>query len=545
MKKYSLSLLLLLAIGIANNALAQCFTSPFTFGPGAITESFESTPVGVNNPVIPFLPFTTPVTPYTFASGLVLTAPSPNTTTAVIGDYAKGGSSQGGWNICNSQFYTAAPIPGGNAFLGDNNSSTGLTFSFPGAVSEVGVFVESCPGTITMTVYNSANVLIATCSRSGTGLAANWSNSFLGFKGTDIAKINISGSATLVDLLTFTPISTCNITLAKTVSHVNCFGLASGSATVSGSGGTGPYTHNWSPFGGSGATASNLTAGTYVVTVSDALNCSATTSVTITQPDPLAVASCLQCPNNHVSCNGGSNGVASVAGVGGTGFGTYSYSWNTTPVQTTPSINNLTAGTYVVTVTDGNNCTATKSFTITEPPVLNASMNASNGCWGMSNGSATVTAAGGTPAYTYSWNTTPVQTTASIANLTPGSYAVTVTDSKGCSKTASVTITEPEFLLAGHCITTGVTCHGGSDGTATAIALGGTPPYNYSWNTNPPQTGATAIGLSAGVYMVTVTDANGCTKTATCTVTQPPAFTAGIAATHINCNGNNNGAATV
>ena len=132
----------------------------------------------------------------------------------------------------------------------------------------------------------------------------------------------------------------------------------------------------------------------------------------------------------------------------------------------------------------------------------------------------------------------------STTYITPGTYTVTVTDSKGCSKTASVTITQPEFMLAGNCVTTGVSCNGGTDGTATAVAVGGTAPYTYTWNTVPVQTGATVSGLAAGTYMVTVADANGCTKTATCTITQPPVLLVSASKTNIVCNGAANGTAT-
>src|SRR5690606_15517613 len=125
------------------------------------------------------------------------------------------------------------------------------------------------------------------------------------------------------------------------------------------------------------------------------------------------------------------------------------------------------------------------------------------------NGSAVASASGGTSPYTYSWNTTPAQTTANATDLAAGNYTVTATDANGCSGTQSVTINPPAQAPTVTTTSTDEGC-GGVLGTATASATGGTAPYSYSWNTTPAQTSATATDLTAGTYTVTVTDANGC-----------------------------------
>ena len=178
---------------------------------------------------------------------------------------------------------------------------------------------------------------------------------------------------------------------------------------------------------------------------------------------------------------------------------------------------------------------ATRSFTLTEPTAINTAVGSHTNvsCNGGSNGSATVSPTGGTPGYTYSWAPSG-GTAATASGLAAGTYTVTVTDANGCIATRSFTITEPALLT-----TTGsqvdVTCFGGSDGSATVVASGGTTPYTYSWAPSGG-TGATASGLTTNTYTVTVTDANGCIKTHSFIINQPPPVTADPVANQVVCN---------
>ncbi len=222
----------------------------------------------------------------------------------------------------------------------------------------------------------------------------------------------------------------------------------------------------------------------------------------------------------NVSCFGGSNGTATATATGG--VAPYTYAWPVSAAsQTTATAGNLAAGTYVVTVTDALTCTGTASVTITQPATaLTASISASTNvlCFGGTTGSATVTPAGGTPGYTYLWPVSAAsQTTAIAANLAAGTYVVTVSDTKGCTATASATITQPAAALAASISTkTDVFCFGGTTGSATVAAVGGTPAYTYAWPMSAgSQTTAMATNLAAGIYVVTVSDANACTATAT------------------------------
>lgn len=294
--------------------------------------------------------------------------------------------------------------------------------------------------------------------------------------------------------------------LGGTINVVNeSCGGANGSLTANPTGGTAPYSYSWNttPIQTT-QTISNLSAGIYTVTVTDANNCTTSLTDTVINSGSLALTT----SSTNTTC-GLNNGTASVT-PGGTP--PYTYSWNTTPVQTTASINNLSAGTYTVTVTDSTGCSSSASVTIASSTPISASATSTNvTCFGLNNGSATANANGTAP-FTYSWNTTPVQTTQTASNLAPGTYTVTVTDANNCTATANVTISQPSALSLGTS-TTNETCNG-ANGTATVTVNGGTAPYSYSWNTTPVQTTSTAVSLSAGTYTVTVTDANNCVQTA-------------------------------
>ena len=315
-------------------------------------------------------------------------------------------------------------------------------------------------------------------------------------------------------------------------------GASDGTATVNASGGTGPYTYSWAPSGQTGATANGLAPGIHTATVTDANGCTQTASTTVAELLP-PTASITGFTN--VTCNGANNGSATVAGAGG--VTPYTYSWNTAPVQNTATANNLPPGNYIATVTDVNGCTATANATITEPAPITFTLTKNDASCGASNGSASVTnIAGGTGGYTYSW--APMGGTGATANNLPqGNYTVTVTDANGCVETDNITVNAsapPDVAITG---STNVTCNNGNNGTATALATGGTAPYNYSWNTNPIQNTATATNLEAGTYTVTVLDLNGCSDNASVTISQPPAITLSVTKNDATC-GEANGSAT-
>ena len=230
----------------------------------------------------------------------------------------------------------------------------------------------------------------------------------------------------------------------------------------------------------------------------------------------------------NVACNGGTNGSIQAVPVGG--VGPYTYSWNTIPLQTTQTASNLGPGTYTVTVTDNMGCQRTATATVTQPQPLSLNMSANSiNCYGQTNGTASVVVSGGTFPYTYSWNTVPVQTTATATGLVGGTYTVTVTDAHGCVQTGTTTVASPTALVASISNQVNLNCFGQTNGSATVTVTGGTPGYSYFWSTFPTQTTQTATNLPAGTYTVQVTDAHNCVTSATVTITQPPQLNAIIA----------------
>ncbi len=211
---------------------------------------------------------------------------------------------------------------------------------------------------------------------------------------------------------------------------VTCNGGSNGGATISVSGGSGSQTYTWVPSGGNAASASGLTAGVYTVNITDG-SCTASQTVNIGQPTAINANATV---TQSVTCSGGSNGSASVNITGGTP--TYTVNWNTGASGTT--LNNVPKNVYTYTVTDAAGCTTTGTINIPGAPDM--VVNSQTGCGaGPTPGSATVTANGGTPGFTYSW-TPGGQTTNAVNNLANGSYTCTVTDANNCIRYAQITI---------------------------------------------------------------------------------------------------------
>jgi large repetitive protein len=317
-----------------------------------------------------------------------------------------------------------------------------------------------------------------------------------------------SNRCTATAWVTITQTPTVSISISSQM-NISCNGESDGSATANAAtGGTPPYTYSWTSGRGSSLTISNLIAGIYIITATDRNGCFGTASVTITQPNILALSE----NSINVSCNGGITGSSSTTPSGGT-F-PYTFSWSNGAISS--SISNLSAGVYLIKVTDYNGCTVTSSVTITQPPLLtaNSAVISNNSCKGDSGGRAEVSVGGGTGVYLYSW--APSGGNSNIASGLPaGTYTVTVTDGNNCRATATVTITQPLLALRYSIIDT-LQNSGSCTGAATISAGGGTMPYTYFWSPSG-QTGATATNLCAGtIYCCTVTDNNGCTGNDSC-----------------------------
>ena len=350
--------------------------------------------------------------------------------------------------------------------------------------------------------------------------------------GTHTVTVTDINGCTVIDniLITEPPLA---ITVIASGTDVLCFGDNTGAASVLAFGGTGILNYSWST-GDVTSAVSNLLAGNYQVTVSDANGCIQIQTIAIVEPAlPVSIVTSL----TDVSCNGGNDGTATATASGGTGALTYL--WSTGEV--TPTISNLVAGTYDVTVTDGNACTEITSVIVGEPLLpLQVSINSTNiNCFGLSDGTATAIGSGGSGGFTYLWSTGDAL--ANIVNLSAGTYDVTVTDMNGCTASSSIDITEPALPIHIHTtVLSNVTCNSGSDGAISATADGGTGTLIYSWSTGSSL--QTLNAIVAGTYDVTVTDINGCFETASIAVSEPLAIVVVPTITPSSCDGHNDGA---
>jgi len=392
-------------------------------------------------------------------------------------------------------------------------------------------------GSVTVTVGSgTANYGYSWSNGSSTNNSSSSSNTVTGLAaGTYTVTVTDANSTTVSASYTIGEPSTsvsASITLTQ---EVACFGGSDGSLTASGSGGTGAFTFAWSN-GASTASNTGLTAGTYTVTVTDANGCTDTDSETVNQPSA-ALGVALNVDSN-ASCNGSATGGITATPSGGTTA--YAYLWSTGTFMN--FITGLSAGTYSVTLTDANSCTATQSATVTQPTNISLSITVDSNasCGGSGSGGLTASASGGVGSLSYAWNTSA--TTQSITGLTAGTYTVTVTDANGCTESLSQSITGGSSLSASVTANSNASCNGGSDGSLTASATGGTNPTTYVWN-NGAST-ATITGLTAGTYTVTATENGGCTATATGTISEPTALVASISVNMVSCNGGNDGSMT-
>jgi hypothetical protein len=320
------------------------------------------------------------------------------------------------------------------------------------------------------------------------------------------------------------------VTLTTTTVAPTCGGGGNnGSATVTATGGRPPFTYRWSN-GQIGITASGLSAGTYFVTATDSKGCNKSQSVFLTSGANFT----LNATATNASC-GGSNGGATVAVTGGTG--PFTYRWSTG--ATTQSISNLIAGNYTVTVFDASGCSTSTTVTVNAAGSLAITMTGTNAACGIANGTATATPTSGTAPFRYLWSNGA--TTQTIGTLAAGTYNVTVTDASGCTAIGQKSITQTSSFDVTF-DARNVSCNGGTDGQISAMVMGGSAPYTYRWSNG----GSIAVlaNLGAGNYIVTVTDASGCTAIKSVDITQPSALTASISSANTSCSATS-GTATV
>ncbi|MBI2270088.1 MAG: gliding motility-associated C-terminal domain-containing protein [Bacteroidetes bacterium] len=395
-----------------------------------------------------------------------------------------------------------------------------------GCVSSTTVFVDSVAGIVTTTAVNvscnggSDGIVSATISGGSPAYTYSWSNGSsaqttngLG-QGTYTVTVKDGGACTSTSVVTVNQPSALAISTSTTPGGCS---LPIGTATATTTGGTSGYSYLWSPGGATSATVSNLSSGTYTVTTTDANGCTATTTTIV----GTTVAGTVTAVSTDVSCNNSNDGTATASITGGTPGFTYSWS-NGSAGQT---INGLVQGNYTVTVIDGAGCSSTTIVTINQPTSVLPTASGTSATCDQTNGTATVSSVGGTPAYTFLWSAGGA-TNATISNLAAGTYTVTTTDAKGCTAVTTVVIAGTSSVVA-IANATDVVCKGNNNGTVTVSVIGGTDPLTYSWSNGT--SGLSIItGLNPTTYIVTVTDANGCSSTATATVGIKSTLTAGF-----------------
>ncbi len=324
------------------------------------------------------------------------------------------------------------------------------------------------------------------------------------------------------------------LTLAAAPQNINCNGANNGTITLTAGGGTPSYSYLWNPVQSNSPTATGLAAGNYSATVTDAFGCTASATTTVNEPTTLVINTVA----HDATSFGGNEGWVYVLASGG--VPAYTYTWNTG--STNDTIQNLMAGTYYVTVCDANGCCRQDSAIVNDPPpILLTFVNVQNLCFGDCNGTSTVSANGGIAPYVFDWST-GTSNSSSVSNLCAGTYTVTATDSAGVSVSANVVITEPSQISIVF-DTVDISCFGANDGSALAIATGGTGGFTYSWGASGALNPNTNLG--PGTYTVTATDANGCTAQASWTAIEPPQLTVAISSvTNVSCFGGSDGTAT-
>jgi len=395
--------------------------------------------------------------------------------------------------------------------------ANGCTANACDSVTEASVLVLG--STFVDAVCNGDSTGIGTVTPSGgaTPYTYLWDNGV-----TDSSATNLAAgthTVTVTDLNSCAKTETVSIseppaiTASFTIDTLPACLDTNGTVTVSISGGSGSgYTFLWDTDANNQTTqtASGLFAGTFSLTITDSQGCTGEDSVSLSNSNgPTIVLDAL----NNATCPGACDGAISITASGSAS--PFSFSWSNT--ATTDDISGLCAGTYILTVTDANNCISILDTSISQPQSIDTSFAITDATCGNANGQATVSVSGGTSPYIYSWSNSSTDTIAT--GLSAGTITITITDANACADTFSITINN----IGGP---TGITfaaadavCNSDCNGTAKALPVGGTSPYVFAWNTGV--TTDSVGGLCAGVYSATVTDANGCTVNSSVTINEP------------------------
>jgi gliding motility-associated-like protein len=443
--------------------------------------------------------------------------------------------------------FTGLPVGGYYVFVKDDSSCKSAYVVNPVVISQPAapLSVSSVVNDITCNGANNGSIDLLASGGWG-AYTYRWSS------GQTIQII--SGLSAAIYTGSVTDIKGCTVSIIDTIhnpalltdvvtdSAVTCAGASNGSAKVSVSGGTAPYTYLWSNFA-IDSSVTGLSGGVYYVIVTDANRCQKRDSAKIAEGLPLIVSDTV----GQTSCSGVNNSNIHIIVSGGTG--PYTYTWSPAG-STSADTTNISSGVYNVTVTDVNRCSATISVSVHNvPPVTVSHFVTPPSCNGYNNGVISLIVNGGTAPYTYNWQG-GVSSGPTLTFASAGTYYVTVSDVHGCSASDSIVVTEPSPMYVSG-IQKNVSCHGFGDGFILPTGYGGTQPYSYQWylgaDTFAPQGPVTqnVTQLTGGYYYLIITDANGCRVPFSRKIIEPDSLEIALVKTDANCQSGNSGAVAV
>ena len=330
-------------------------------------------------------------------------------------------------------------------------------------------------------------------------------------------------------------------------SDVSCNGGSDGSIDINVSGGTAPYSYDWDNDGAENPDndnqdLSNVTAGTYVVTVTDALGCFVTASYTVVEPTAVTC----NATSNAVLCYDGSTGSVTVSATGGTM--PYEYSINGGAWQPGTLFSDLSAGTYNIGIRDANNCVAICQVNVSEPDPLSCTNAATDltDCI-VQDGEITTTASGGVAPYSYSINGGAFVASNIFENLIAGTHVIVVKDANGCTSSCEAMLTAPSMPMCTISAFEHIACNGGSTGSITVTPSGGNAPYEYSLDNTTYQSGTTFSGLSAGLHQIYIRNTNSpmCISMCSMELLEPTLLICSNTHTDISCADGSDGTITI
>lgn len=320
----------------------------------------------------------------------------------------------------------------------------------------------------------------------------------------------------------------------------DCYGFVNGTFTISGSGGTTPYSYAMNTGTYQGSNFFNvLAAGTYTLHIRDNKNCQADSIVTLGQPT--AVVPSAQRKNS--TCTPLNNGTVTLAANGGTP--NYTYSVGTGAYSPVATFNSLAAGNYIFHIKDSRGCVKDTSITIADSLIITGAPTVTNTtCFKDSNGSISISPSGGVSPYSYAISSGAYQNNSTFNNLKAGNYSLNIKDNLGCIGSISTAVGEPT-VISPNAIVKNISCFGAGNGSITFLSSGGTPGYMYAMGSGAFSTNNIITNITPGLYTYYVKDANGCIIDTIIHITQPAEFNFTTTGTNNLCFGDSSGIITV